>query len=292
MKNQFLTIFGALALFSCSNDDDAPSTPKTTDQLKLTISGLENLGANYKYEGWIMVNGTPVSTGTFSVDAAGKADKTVFMVNPTQLQSATKFILSVEPFPDDSAAPSDTKYLVGDFNGANASLNTSIVGDYTKATGKFLLGSPTGDKTPDNAGIWFMDIVGGNPADGFTNMPTLGGTTGWKYEGWVVSNGTPVSTGQFSNPNAADEAAPFSGPNMAPPYPGEDFLTKAPAGVTFPGNLFGSIAVISIEPFPDNSPMPFALKPLSKQIGNPEETGKPISLERSLASFPTGTASR
>ena len=51
-----------------------------------------------------------------------------------------------------------------------------------------------------------------------------------------------------------------------PPFPGEDYLVNAPMGLTFPTNLAGGTAVISIEPDPDNSPNPFTLKPLVKMI--------------------------
>jgi len=39
--------------------------------LRLDLSGLESLGPGYVYEGWIIVDGEPLSTGTFMVDAAG-----------------------------------------------------------------------------------------------------------------------------------------------------------------------------------------------------------------------------
>lgn len=39
-----------------------------------------------------------------------------------------------------------------------------------------------------------------------------------------------------------------------------------PAGLTFPRNLSGSAAAISVEPVPDDSPAPFAIKPLTGAI--------------------------
>ena len=64
IKKMFLALF-ALGIFttSCSNDDDnAPANANLT----IDLNGLEALGSDYVYEGWIIVNGVPVSTGTFS----------------------------------------------------------------------------------------------------------------------------------------------------------------------------------------------------------------------------------
>lgn len=77
-----------------------------------------------------------------------------------------------------------------------------------------------------------------NPAPAASG-PTAGLTlatlpAGWKYEGWAVINGTPVSTGTFTSASAADDSAPFSGATAGPPFPGEDFLQNAPSGLTFP----------------------------------------------------------
>lgn len=284
MKNKFLSLlaFGML-LVSCSKDDNT-----ATPQLKLNLTGLENLGANYKYEGWIVVNGSPVTTGTFTVNDAGVLSKTTFDVDATSLAAATKFVLSIEPANDADPAPSNTKYLVGDFSGNSATINSGIIGDFAASTGKYLIASPTSMSTMDPlAGVWFMD--GSGPSNGF-NLPTL--DAGWKYEGWVVKNGTVLSTGKFSNPGASDLAASYSGTQPAPPFPGEDFVANAPTGVTFPLDLSGATLVISVEPNPDNSAMPFTLKPLSHIVASPAVEGSTVIMTRSLTSFPSGTVTR
>ena len=282
-KNFFPLVLLTALIISCSSDDDAASTASLT----LNLSGLENLGPNFVYEGWIVVNGTPVTTGTFTVNDAGTLSKTQFDVDSAQLNNATDFVLSIEPTNDPDPAPSNTKYLAGSFSGSTASVSTGIIGNFSTSTGKYLLGTPTNGNANPNAGVWFMD--GNGPSVGL-NLPTL--DAGWKYEGWVVSNGTVLSTGAFTNPNGPDMSAIYSGMMPSPPFPGEDFLVNAPAGLTFPANLSGATLVISVEPFPDNSPMPFTLKPLSHNISNPAVTGTTINMERSLMSFPTGTVSR
>ena len=121
-------------------------------------------------------------------------------------------------------------------------------------------------------------------------MPTL--PAGWRYEGWAVINGMPVTTGTFMNGNMADASAPFSGPMSGPPFPGEDFIMNAPAGLSFPTDLSGGMAVVSVEPYPDNSPAPFLLKPLVRVIPNPAATHFTYSMNLNSGSFPSGMALR
>ena len=56
----------ALAAAACGGDDD-PSTATRT--LGLSFTGLTPLGADYVYEGWILVNGAPVTTGRFTISS-------------------------------------------------------------------------------------------------------------------------------------------------------------------------------------------------------------------------------
>ena len=264
----------------------------TTTNINLDLEGLEDLGADYVYEGWIIVNGAPVSTGTFTVDGNGSLSQTSFEVNAGELASATMFVLSIEPVQDDDPAPAATKILAGAFSGSTASLGSSPVGSgFESASGKYIIATPTGtgDASEEFSGIWFLDNSSGSAVAGL-DLPEL--AAGWKYEGWVVIDGTPVTTGNFTDVASADEAAPFSGSNGGPNYPGEDFLHNAPSGLTFPTDLRGNMAVISIEPYPDNSPAPFTLKPLFGMIpatlsGSPESLGN-----NTASSFPTGTVSR
>ena len=103
-------------------------------------------------------------------------------------------------------------------------------------------------------------------------------------------DGQPVTTGTFVQVDAADDDAPFSGPEPGPPFPGEDFLQNAPAGLQFPTDLAGATAVISVEPEPDDAPAPFTLKPL---VGSaPEDAADHVTypIANNAEGFPTGTA--
>ncbi len=263
IKNTILAML-ALGILTTSCDSDDDNAP-TTANLTINLTGLEELGNDFVYEGWVIVDGAPVSTGTFSsVDFPQS-----FSVDADQLSSASTFVLSIEPAVDPDPAPAATKILAGDFSGSSASVNSNnIVGDLSTSTGKYILATPTDtDDTNEASGVWFLDNSGEAAVQGL-DLPTL--SDGWVYEGWVVFDGTPVSTGTFTDPNAADNNAAtsvFKGDaGNGPGYPGEDFLQNAPSGLTFPTDLKGKTIVISVEPNPDNSAAPFTLKPLAHVV--------------------------
>jgi len=272
MKNiKFLGVLAiGLLAASCANDDDVLVVPivSVNSTLSVNLTELENLGADYKYEGWVIVDGTPVSTGLFSVNDSGTPSQMDFSVNADQLASVTKFVLTIEPTVDPDPTPSATKILAGEFSGNNASVNSNVVADFSLVAGSYILATPT-DGTNNNEfnGVWFLDNSSGSAVTGL-NLPTL--AAGWKYEGWAVINGTPVSTGTFTDASMADDNAatsPFKG-NMGngPGYPGEDYIQNAPTGLIFPTDLKGMTIVVSVEPFPDNSASPFTLKPLAHMV--------------------------
>lgn len=287
-QKSLLAIVAVIVLFSsCKKEKNENKT------LTLNIKGLEDLGPSYRYEGWIMVGGTPVSTGVFSVNASGVLSQTAFDIPAAQLNAASKFILTIEPYPDPSAAPSATHILAGDFTANSASLTIgapeALGNNFLSATGKYVLATPSdADMTNEKSGLWFIGTL---PPSVGLSLPTL--PTGWKYEGWGVSGGKVYSTGTFTNVNVADEFKGFSGPLGTPPFPGEDFLLNAPSGSTFPIDLSGGLAVISIEPFPDNSPAPFLLKPLLANIPASAIQHTVYNMtNNAAATTPTGTAQK
>jgi len=295
MKN--IKLLGAIAIglliASCGNDDDATVAP-VNSTLNMNLSGLENLGADYKYEGWIIVNGAPVSTGVFTVNDSGVASQTAFSVNTVQLAAATKFVVSIEPTIDTDVAPSNTKILAGGFSGNSASVNSNLVADFSTVTGKYILATPTdADTTNEASGVWFLDNSSGSNVAGL-NLPTL--ADGWKYEGWVVFDGGPVSTGTFTSGGMADDNAatsPYKGTaGNGPGYPGEDYVMGAAAGETFPTDLKGKTIVVSVEPDPDNSPSPFTLKPLAHMVPANAMNHTTITMGAGPVTQLTGTVTR
>ena len=292
MKNllSITLLFSVLFFAGCKDDED--SDPMKN--LNLNISGLDDLGSDAIYEGWLIVDGAAKSSGTFSVDANGMMSKTSFSVNATDLDNASTFVLTIEPVPDNDAGPSDVHLIAGDFSSNSASLSVAhgaaLGSDFNASAGKYILATPTdGPDTNENSGIWFLDPSSGTPDVGLT-LPTL--PSGWKYEGWVVIEGQPVTSGKFTELNMVDEDDPFSGTMDGPPFPGEDYLENAPSGLTFPTDLSNGTAVISIEPDPDNSNAPFTLKPLVAAIPDMAMDHTPYDMGQNLGSFPSGTASK
>lgn len=80
--------------------------------------------------------------------------------------------------------------------------------------------------------------------------------------------------------------------NPGPPFPGEDYLMNAPSGLSFPTDISGGFAVISVEPYPDNGPEPFAIKPLASMIPTDAMDHYTYMMDLNPSSFPTGMAKK
>ena len=302
MIRKFLLIglISGLIFTGCNKDENNGVTPMTgSHTLILNFQGLEMLQNGFHYEGWAIINGQPVSTGKFNVGAGGNLvdlngnsiANNSFSVTD-DLSSATAVVISIEPNNDPDPAPANTHILSGNVTSSSAMLSVSgaasFGNDFSTVMGTYILATPTnGSNTNENSGIWFLDLSSGSPALGLT-LPTL--PAGWMYEGWAVINGMPVTTGKFTDPAAADNSAPFSGAQAGPPFPGEDFLQSAPAGLTFPTDLSGGKGVITIEPSPDDSPNPFTLKPLVGDIPANATDHTDYIMTNNSAAFPTGSA--
>lgn len=252
-----LAACAAAALAACGggNDNSDPS-------INVQLSGLENLGASSVYEGWLIVNGAAKSAGHFTVDDRGVMSQTNFKIASADIAGASTYVLTIEPKNDTDPGPTKTHLVAGNFDAARTQAALSVAhsaalgNDFKSAAGKFFLAAPThNNPATDDQGIWWIDASSGSMKAGLT-LPTL--PAGWVYEGWVVVDGKPITTGRFTSVTGADSdgAGPAAGiAAAAPPFPGQDFINPTK-------KLPGGMAVISIEPEPDNSPAPFLLKPL------------------------------
>ena len=266
------------------------------ETLVLSFDGLEPLANGYHYEGWAIIDGSPVTTGKFNVDGAGNlvdlggGRLSGEFETGRDLSDASAIVLTIEPAGDTDTVPADTHVLAGSVDDNEARLTTghgAALGDaFGGATGSYILATPTdGDGNNETGGIWFIELP---PSQGL-QLPEL--AAGWAYEGWAVIGSQPVTTGRFTSVDVADMDAPFSGTMAGPPFPGEDFLMNAPSGLTFPTDLAGGLAVISIEPEPDDSPAPYTLKPLLGGIDGTAVDHVTYSIANMAgATFPTGTA--
>ena len=291
-----------LAVAACgggaqSSDDGQSEGDQET--LALSLSGIRPLANGYHYEGWAIIDGSPVSTGKFNVnddgdlvDLSGGVIANGEFAAGTDLSDAAVIAITVEPAGDTDSVPSGAKYLAGDVSDLSADVtaghSAALGDDFTGASGTYILATPTDDDDAnETSGIWYIDLSSGAGMPGL-QLPAL--PPAWEYEGWVIFDGTPVSTGRFTDVAAADSGNPFSGPNPGKPFPGEDFLGNAPAGLTFPADIRGMGAAISIEPVDDDSPAPFVLKPLVGSIPADGETMVNYQLDNQAGGFPTGTA--
>ena len=267
--------------------------------LSFEQSGLEPLQNGFHYEGWLIVDGNPVTTGKFNVDADGNLvtlegaviENGSFAVGD-EAADANLVVLTIEPAGDTDTIPAATKYIGGELVDGVANLTIAAAptlgSDFSEASGSYILATPTnGDGNDETSGVWFLDLSEGSPAAGL-NLPSL--PEGWEYEGWAVVNGQPLSTGRFTDPAAADDFAGFSGEQAGPPFPGEDFLVNAPEGVSFPVDLSGAPIVISVEPSPDDSAAPFAFKPLFGTVPDNAADHTTFSLDNNAGSAATAKA--
>jgi len=295
MKKSFLALAltAALSLSACdSNDSD------DTEQFRLSLSNVDPLTNGFHYEGWLIIDGDAVPAGKFNVTVSGSIVDLngsvivngVFSIN-ADVSAASAYVLTIEPAGDTDTTPASTHYLAGGLTNGTGGITvghaSALGNNFSTAAGRYILATPTnGGDSDENSGIWFLDPTGASPA-ATLDLPVL--PAGWKYEGWSVIGGIPVTTGTFLSVTGADDFDGFSSTlNPAPPFPGEDFLENAPGGVTFPTDLAGTTAVISIEPSPDSDPAPFTLKPL---VGGVPGAAMPFTvydLGNNSAGFPTG----
>ena len=305
MKKLFVLLALPIILLSCEKETTEPEFGmETTDSMEskgsksklyLDFEGLSPLGPDFRYEGWIIVNGAAVSTGKFNITPSGVMAPNVFNVNADDLANAGTFVLTIEPQPDHDPAPASTHVLAGDFDGSSASLTighgAALGTEFSTSAGTYILATPTTSSMSDElSGIWFLDLASGSPAAGL-DLPSL--PDGWIYDGWAVINGMPVTSGKFMDVDDFDLLDIFSSTeNPGPPFPGEDYIMNAPNGLSFPTNLQGGVAVISVEPYPDNGSEPFAIKPLVGGIPADAADHYNYTMGLNSASFPTGTAMR
>ncbi|MFN3197707.1 MAG: hypothetical protein ACE366_04725 [Bradymonadia bacterium] len=224
--------------------------------LSLSLSNLGDLGPDYVYEGWLITSEGPVTSGRFPMNDAMESFE--FELDRDLLADSAMFVLTIEPAFNDDPAPADTHVVAGAFDADGLADLTiahpaALGSDFTDATGSYFLETPTSADVADDydQGIWFI-----RPGEGAgLSLPEL--PAGWVYEGWVVDENGPETTGRFIDPAGPDSdmGGKAAGPDAAPPFPGQDFIDPA-------RTVVGNTIVITIEPEPDNSPAPFFFKPL------------------------------
>lgn len=285
----FLLVFGLIP-YTCDVPAPGNGGPgRDTVKLTLDVDGLPQLGDGYEYESWLIVDGSPVSAGRFVVDGDGEPVPAGVEVEVADAAAASAYVLTIEPSAGDDPAPSPVHILAGDFEGTTAQLSTAhpaaIGTDFADAMGEYLLATPSSGSVAEDydQGIWWIAPTDAGMTPGL-DLPLL--PSGWTYEGWVVGDDGPVSTGTFTMVDEADAdgAGPAAGPDGGPAFPGQDFIRP-------PRVLTGGMAVVSVEPVPDDSPMPFVIKPLvDAEVGDLMPPATQVMDNLAMDSLPTGAA--
>ncbi len=237
---------------------------EASEIVSISFDGLEDSGDDFVYEGWAISGGIATTTDRFR--RGGEIQQRI----PRSIADDSLYVLTIEPRRGDDPAPAATHLLAGALElGGTTNLTTehdaALGTDFSSASGGYILATPSSAADDDDTqGIWFLDPVAGEATLDLPSLPD-----GWVYEGWVVTSDGPVSTGRFLEPTGEDSdgAGPSAGPNMTPPFPGQDFISPAT-------DLLGTTVVISVEPQPDNSAAPFAIKPLIDP--SVEDVAKPM----------------
>lgn len=279
------TFVATLALIGCTAEPSPdPGADPATATLHVALTDVDPLADGFVYEGWIIVDGAPVTTGRFTVD--GTAADITQTVDAADAEAATAYVLTIEPEPDADPGPSAVHLVAGDLMSGSASLTTghgaALGVDLDTVGGHYILETPSSSGVADDfdQGIWWLEMTANGPVSSL-DLPTL--PAGWTYEGWTVVDGVPTSTGTFDMADVADADAggPAAGPDAVPPFPGQDFVNPIMV-------LVGGAAVISVEPVPDTSDAPFALKPLIDGTIDDVPAGTSQSMDEA-APLPTGS---
>ncbi len=272
----------------------------------LSVNGLEKIVGGLNYQAWLVVSdganyfGEPLVL--FNIDDSGRmvdAATDTVLSGSYQADVRASAVLGVAVSIENTSvlveASSFTFILGGELKQGTAALAAddffALNRDLSDISGKFVLSTPT-DEDPDNelSGIWFMDPTQDPPQPGLS-IP--GPSTGWTWEGWVEVDGRAFSTGKFALPTEADSSATYSGTAEVPIIPGEDFLFRAPSGVTFPLDLSGALAYVTFEPsgtldvFRDQ---PFFLRILERRIPEDPTALTVYDMTSLVGQLPSGTA--
>ncbi|MFC1565280.1 hypothetical protein ACFL6G_10110 [candidate division KSB1 bacterium] len=300
MSGKVLLLISVMVLLAIScNVGDPFSISNLYTTAVLQFDNLPVLENNYHYEGWALIDNQDRSLGKFKIDQDGNITDIGGVLVPEgrigtefDMSEATQFKISIEEDTDANNTPSGSYILIGNVSGFSAVLSVShqdAVGvSFTSSTGQYLLATPsTTDTNDEKSGIWFMTDLGTEPTPGL-DIPDL--ETDWVYEGWITINNITMSTGQFDLPGAGDSLDEFTGTEPIPFLPGEDFVTNAPTGLTFPTDLSGAEIKITLEADKDDdrdAPSKFIV--FTGQIPTDAVEHSVYSLTNESSTLPSGT---
>jgi hypothetical protein len=266
-----------------------PAYAQETYSITLTLDQVYDVTPAH-LEGWIIVGDEKISFGKFSVDDM-MGEATMSFTVDMDISMADAIAITIEPEGDSDDMPSGIILISGEL--FNHAAKLSFPANFDEISGKYILATPSnGAETDENSGIWFLELPA-PPIPGLI-LPEL--PSGWVYEGWIVYEGTPITSGRFTDTAAFDMFDGFSASMDYPPFPGEDYLINPPMGVSFPIDLSDGMskAVISVEPdlmgVDPTGEGPFSIKPLIGDIPEGAQDHVNFDLLVNTASLPSGLA--
>jgi anti-sigma-K factor RskA len=284
MSKRLISALAVASLVGAAATGAVSARSAATD-IRLSAKNLPRLqGA--AYELWVVYGSQKLSAGKFNVAAGGRVSGR--LRSSRDPGRADMLAVTIEPTRDRDPRPSATVILAGRPSAAGARLSFPL--NLSRLSGSFLLATPTDDDdSNETAGIWFLTTA----MQASLRLPPA--PAGWAWEGWGVTQETPLTTGRFAKAAGADRSAPFSGPKPGPPFPGEDFLRRLPNGVSAPVDLAdgSSMVVLTLEPdLAGKDPTgaaPFSIKPLVGRVPAGTQDHRSLALRRDLSSLPSGS---
>lgn len=280
-KNKILAFAASVAILqSCSSES------ATESRMRVFMERLPPTTDNMVYEIWFEDGEEYISIDRFQTQT-GIVNLSVPLTQ--DLDEATTLIVTIESSSLISSTASDTVLLAGDFVDGVAQLSVthplSVGTDFSSAFGTFRLDTPTSSqKTDFDQGIWWFDLLGDEPVQSLF-LPSL--SQGWIYEAWVIGGEKPLSIGKFPDPARFDSdlaGVAASDALDAPLFPGQDYVNP-------PELIPGFTALITIEPQPDFSPLPFDMEILIDQVIEGIDVNQPME-NRTERSLPRGVVNK
>ncbi len=254
----------ALLVFAgCGGDNGPTGSTIKNNKLVLDFFNIEPLSSGWHFQAWAHKDNAWIAGPSFDLDAQDDlvdlqgnslaGNKITF--TSTDLTFCDSLAVTVHQNGSGTSYPTGGTILIGDIDTLSAGLESPLYGKVDPGFLYFVFSTPTdSDTTMANqlSGVWF---TGSDLASaGLEMLPTL--PADWIFEGWVRHGDVILSTGKFTSNEGSDLSNTYySNTAGAPPYPGEDFLINAPAGVSFPMQLAaGDTVMISLEQVADPNP--------------------------------------
>ena len=288
-----------LLVLGCDSGGN-PMDDVETGSLFLSISNLDPLPGNYHLEGWVVTQEAQTqSTGKFTVNASGiltDLEGVEIMARrfdtDFSLDNVTAMYITIEPSGDTNDEPSETRLMGGLFIDNQASLKATdvegIEDELVLAAGNYIVETPTnGLNTDEESGIWFINLTGGPQARGLRTVIPI---RGWQYQAWAEFDGIPLNMGIITHHSRPDDSSIYSGPLPGHNFPGEDFLTNAPSGLSFPLSVANARLLISLEPDPDPDPARSQFVLFEARVPETIAMGETYNLANLVDRFPKGTS--